>query len=249
MKRGEQLRPGIEITGNENSVCDVMRFLQHEKTGRRAKVRLNESSIQEERPTREKNLRARIELTEHPAFAMCNAPGGEGIEENRAARAGEIDAKQLMEARSGVRDDVVGKKFQSSAFADFDVSFLDRGIAERAIDARGGGGGEADARAIVEADARRKKIAAEYTARGIEQHGIGSAVIERDGALHLQRQCVTAARKSRPRAAALEIKRKESVAADAIEIALAVKNAVAFRLRRGDRGESSRRCRRRRFRL
>lgn len=249
VKRREQPRPGIEITGDENSVRDVRKFLDRQKCGGRAQARLDESAIEEEQLASEKNLEARIEIAKHPELAAGDASGCERIEEDGAAGAGELDVNKLAKTGTRVRNGVIGKKFERGTLADCNANFLHGGMAEGTVDARGRRSGKTGARAVADVNMRRKKIAAENAARGIEKHGVSRAVVKRDRALDLQRKRVATAGENRASTAALEGQRKKTVAADAIGTARAFETtsaagiALVIRPRREDRGESSRRRR------
>lgn len=82
---------------------------------------------------------------------------------------------------------MIWQKFKCGIFANFDMCFLNSWAMSRAIDTRGRGRREARVRAGSKIDLRREDVAAENAARRIEEHGISRAVIERDGALRLQR--------------------------------------------------------------
>lgn len=237
------MRPIGKIIGDKDGAGQVVEIIEHEQFGGRAAQWLDKSAIQVDRLTIENNSRARIEVAKVPALAVGNASGRKRVKEDCASPGCKIQAQMLAEARAGAGDDMIGKKFERRAFGEDDVSFLRGRAMQGAIDARGGRGGEASVRAGGKLDVSLENVATKNATGGIEEHGIGRAVVERDGALRLQRKREAAAGENGAGATALEGERKETIAPDAVRI------GAMFRTRREVRGESSRPRRRVRCRL
>lgn len=94
----EKARPTLKIVRDEEAARQIVEIIEREESTGSTASGLDESAIQIDRFAFEENLCDRIEVAKCPALSMRNAPGGEGIEENRASSVCKIHAKLLAEA-------------------------------------------------------------------------------------------------------------------------------------------------------
>jgi hypothetical protein len=127
-------------------------------------------------------------------FAAGFPAWGEDFPPEESCAGGEMNFRALLEANACVGNDGVGEVFEEGVFGERDFVGLHgrSGIAARAIDARGAGGGELDGGGGADVDGELEDVAAEEAAGNVVEMNESGAIFEREGADNFERRSLGA---------------------------------------------------------